>query len=154
MVATLVDRKERQWDLRLDAPTVKRIAEKTGIKLTDLTSDPFLRLATDPVLLIDVVWLVVEKQAKELGISDVEFGEECPDIDSVASSLVECVLDFFPQSRRSELQSLISETAETHSLAIAETIKQMQADRPKTAKSAARTAMRQMAKLLDNTESQ
>lgn len=138
--------------MRLDAPTAKRIAEKTGVKLTDLTSDPFLRLSTDPILLIDVVWLVVEKQAKQLQVSDVEFGESCPDIDDVATALVSCVLDFFPQSRRSELQSLISETAETHGLAIAETIQQMKAERTKTAKAAAKRAMRQMARTLESTE--
>lgn len=150
MSATFQDRKSRTWELRLDAPTAKRIAEVTGVKLTDLATDPFLRLSTDPILLVDVIWLLVEKRAQELGIADTEFGENCPDIDILANALVECVLGFFPLSRRSQLRSLISETQETHEQAIAETLSQMQTERGRMAETIATGAVRQLRKSLDS----
>lgn len=149
--ATITDRQGKTWDLRLDGPLVKRIHEVTGVKLTDLSKDPMLTLMSDPVLLVDTVWLIVEKQANAAEVTSSEFGERAPDIDAMAAAMVECVLNFFPASRRSQLRSLICETQETHSQAMEETISQLRADREKNAKAMAKQATSQLTRSLEST---
>jgi len=72
-----------------------------------LKADPFEQLALDPLLLVDVLWLICETQATERGVTSEVFGESLGDrIDEAVVALEAAVVNFFPASKRSLLQSL------------------------------------------------
>lgn len=125
-MAIFKDQAGRSWEIRLDAPLVKRVKEITGIALTDLRKDPFVELSLDPILLVDTLWLLCERQAKELGVTDVQFGEGIGDnITGAAAALEAAVVDFFPASRRSEIQSLLKTMGEESTKGIQTAIQRM-----------------------------
>lgn len=88
---TFTDTHDRVWSIRLNFGDLKRVLTLTGINLAkpgrkvtkesdldNLTEEEMpvhLRLASDPILLMDVVYALVEPQAKEKGVSSDQFGE-------------------------------------------------------------------------------
>ncbi len=67
-----IDKRKRDWTIHVDAASIKNVCEVLGVDLGDRAS--FKRLADDPVLLCNVLFVLCEDQAKERGISDVQFG--------------------------------------------------------------------------------
>lgn len=125
-MAGFKDATGRAWELKLDAPLVKRIKSMCGITLTDLKADPFLELAIDPVKLVDVLYLCVERQAIDAGVSDVQFGEGLGESIAEATAALEAaVVDFFPATMRSSLQSLLSKSRSMQEKTLASTMQKL-----------------------------
>jgi hypothetical protein len=152
--AQFTDLSGHVWTIRLDAPLVRHIAEVTGIKLTDLKSDPFLQLSTDPILLVDVLWLLVEDQAKASGVSDVEFGRALGDkIDEATEAMQEAIVGFSHSSRRSLLRSLLAENATMQTEAMEAAMAGLKTDRTKIIQALANRSRAEMMRLLASTDS-
>ena len=109
-MASFKDPTNRVWHLSLDAPLINKVRKACDIDLADSEGKSYQRLANDPVLLVDVLWVLVQKQAQGEGVSDEEFGRLLvgDPIEAATSALLEAIVDFFP-SRRRELVKAVAE---------------------------------------------
>lgn len=143
----------RNWEIKLDAPLVKRIKALCGLTLTDLKADPFLELAVDPVKLVDVLWLCCETQAQAVGVTDVNFGENLGEQIADATAALECaVIDFFPPGMQSSLRSLLEKNRRIQTRTMERTIENL--DEDEVSELIARTARESMLASLENTNSE
>ena len=108
MTQTFKDNQGRDWAIRLHGPVIKDIQETFGFKLTSLDADPINQLANDPVMLVDVLFLLCEAQAKERGMDSRAFGE-CldPGLDEPIAALTEALINFFPSGKRLAIRSAL-----------------------------------------------
>ena len=108
----------REWRLVINVNEVKRVRAALGIDLANVISigkdgavvDGFIdRLANDPCLLVDILWVLVEAQAKEAGISDVEFGSSLAgeSIETATRAFLDELVDFFPGARHLFLKKIL-----------------------------------------------
>lgn len=111
-MASFKDKTGRSWTIELDAPLIRRVRELFGLNLVDLRADPFDRLANDPILQVDVLWILCQEEAKSRSMTDEDFGRALgPDLESSALALQEAVVNFFQPAKRSFIRSLIEEHA-------------------------------------------
>lgn len=142
----------REWTIRLDAPLVKRVQKTCGILLTDLRADPFLELAANPVLLVDVLYVCCEKQAKAQSITDEQFGESLgASIADATAALEAAITDFFPPHLRSSLTSLRAKTHQMQTAAMTAAMQEM--DNPEIANALAKRAKAEMLTALESIRS-
>ena len=106
------DSADREWIVSVTVGAIKNIRTALGVDLADPSQAVMERLADDPVLLVDLLWLLCEKQAKEIGITPEQFGESLvgDPIDAATNAMVEAIADFFPGPRRSLLQRANAKT--------------------------------------------
>lgn len=150
--ASFTDKNGTEWTIALDAPLVKRVRDVCGVMLTDLRSDPFLKLSSDVILLVDVLWLLCEDQAKEQSITSEQFGKSITDeqIDSAAGALVVAVANFCPTSRRSLLRSLLASNEQMQTDAMKMAINDLEENRGKLTQAMAMRTKAELKKLLDS----
>lgn len=121
-MSSFTDESDRKWVLRVDVAAIKSVRDALKFNLGDLgeTADNFLRLADDPCLLCDVLYLLCEDQAKERNISDTDFGRLLAGdvIFNATVALEEAITDFFPQAKRSLLQRLRKKTDRVQTMGI------------------------------------
>ena len=102
------DLQKRRWTVALTISTVKRIRDATGVDLLRVIDEPDLlkQLAADPIQLVDVLWVIVQPQAREQGVSDEQFGESLAgeEIEHATAAFLEALVDFFPGARRGTLR--------------------------------------------------
>ena len=103
------DEAGRDWTIRVDVTAVKNVRE-LDVDLGNIgkAADNFIRLADDPVLLCNVLYVLCEEQAKDRDISDEDFGRLLAGdvIGDAAMALEEAITNFFPQQKRSLMQRL------------------------------------------------
>lgn len=100
---TFTDTTGRCWRLAIHAPAIKRVRALTGVDLMDAVGGGLLaRLGADVVLLVDVLYALCEPQARELEVSDVQFGESLggDTIEEATTAFLEELLGFFPKAPR------------------------------------------------------
>ncbi len=66
------DKRKRDWTINVNAANIRNVREALGVDLGERAS--FKRLARDPSLLCNVLYVLCEDQAKGRGISEVDFG--------------------------------------------------------------------------------
>jgi len=102
------DNEGREWHLAVNVATVKRLRQsELAVDLLDLVDgrEPerslLVRLAADPVLLVDVLYVICQPEAEKRGVSDVEFGEAMAGevIDRATEALLAEITDFTPNRR-------------------------------------------------------
>lgn len=116
------DSKGRTWAVKLDAPTIRAVRTTfDGLDLASRDCTTYDKLANDPVLLVDVLYTICEKQATAAGVSDVDFGEALVGdaIDHACSALLEGLLDFLPQRTRALLTAIAKKNEKIRDHAIA-----------------------------------
>src|SRR5574344_83102 len=112
------DRSGQDWQIVLNVYQMKPIRAALGIDLVnvitldkdrDVKVDVIDRIASDPCLLADILWVLVEGQAKELGIGDVEFGSALAGeaTEDAARAFLDELVDFFPGAKRLFLRKAI-----------------------------------------------
>ena len=107
------DASGREWSTAVTGATIKRVKELTDVLLTDAaTGDLWGRLATDVILLCDVLYAVCKPQCDERGVSDCQFGELLAGevIDAAHESLERDLIDFFPSRRRDPIRRMAAAT--------------------------------------------
>lgn len=99
----------RTWNVSVNIGTVKRIKTLAGV---DLLQDSGLveRLASDYVLLCDILYVVCKPQADQDGVSDEQFAEAIHGdvIEAAADAFVQELVDFFPQAKRTVLSKAMT----------------------------------------------
>lgn len=67
-----------RWVLELNAWTLKRVRTLAGVEINKWTGkdtiDRMIELFGDPILFVDVLYVLCEEQCKERGITDERFG--------------------------------------------------------------------------------
>ena len=108
MTPTFKDAKGNEWAIKLNGPVIKDIQDTFKFKLTSLDADPINQLANDPVMLVDVLFLLCETQAKERQLDSRAFGEILePGLDGPIAALTEALINFFPSGKRSAIRSAL-----------------------------------------------
>lgn len=97
------DNEGRSWNLSVDHTSIKRVRATLDVNLLDAVGGDLIeRLATDPILLVDVVYVICQPEVEKRELSDEEFGRSMAGeaIDSAAAALMEDLIDFFPNRQR------------------------------------------------------
>lgn len=120
-MATFKDNQDREWVLRLDAPTIRMVRnELDGLNLADLEGKTYEKLVADPVLLVDTLWLLCKDQAKAAGIDDLSFASRIVGdaIERASDAMLESIADFFPTKKREILHALAKQQREVRELGL------------------------------------
>lgn len=123
---TFTDNAKRDWTVEINVSTVKRLRSAIGLDLMQaLGGDVLERLASDPILLVDALYVTCKPQADERGVSDEEFGRalfgDC--IEKAGEAFFAEVLDFFPQRQRQVLAKMLAKVEEAQDLAAGRAMK-------------------------------
>ena len=99
------DKNKNDWILNLTVGTAKRVKADCGIDLiniidikTGAEKSILEELATNPILLVDVLFSLCRKQAEEKGIDDFAFADifDGETIQNASEALVEEIINFSP----------------------------------------------------------
>jgi len=112
------DTKGRTWDIELNVRQMKRVRDILGIDLVNIIStgkdgavatDTLDRVANDPILLVDILWVLCEGQAKSAGVTDEDFGSSLAgeSIAEATRAFLDELADFFPGARRLFLRKAV-----------------------------------------------
>ncbi len=118
---TFTDNTGRTWTLSVTVGTIKRVRALCGIDLANIITvtpgdrpnvDLLEQLASDPVLLVDVLYAVCKPEADSKGVSDEDFGRAMAGdaIELATSALLDEVIDFFPATKRQVFQKILTAT--------------------------------------------
>ena len=102
----------REYLVRLDAPKIRDVRADLSIDLGAVDFGPIAqKLASDPVLLVDVLWVLCRDQCTQAGIDAKHFGESLVGdaIDAASTALIMARADFSP----ARMRKLILQTMET-----------------------------------------
>ena len=112
------DTKERVWEVELNVRQMKRVRDALGIDLVNViqagrdgtvATDTLDRVANDPILLVDILWVLCEGQAKAAGVTDEDFGSSLAgdSIETATRAFLDELVDFFPGARRLILKKAV-----------------------------------------------
>lgn len=114
------DNLSRTWDIDVHVASIKRVRSLLDIDLLQIVEDRcelLARLADDPVLLVDVLYVICKPAADSQSISDEDFGRAMSG-DALLSgfeALLKGLEDFFQDARRR--QAVTQVIAKTRRLA-------------------------------------
>jgi hypothetical protein len=120
---TFTDSAGRPWSVVVNVSVVKRVKSMLGIDLLSIgDGDLWQRLATDPVCLVDTLFVICKPEAEAAGVTDEQFGAGLVGdvIDAATKALLEEIADFFPQARRGLLRKAMQKTEQLQALTMAE----------------------------------
>ena len=112
------DNQKRTWQIALNVYEMKRIRAALGIDLVNVITldkngevkvDLIDRIANDPCLLVDILWVLCEAEAKEDGVTDVDFGSSLAGdaIEEATKAFLDELVDFFPGAKRLFLKKAV-----------------------------------------------
>lgn len=118
---TFNDNTGRSWTLSVTVGTIKRVRALCGVDLANIITlepgkqpkvDLLERLASDPVLLVDVLYAVCKPEADTRNVSDEEFGRAMAGdaIEFATAALLDEVIDFFPEAKRRVFRKILDAT--------------------------------------------
>ena len=112
------DTKGRTWKVELNVRQMKRVRDALGVDLVNViearrdgsvAADTLERVANDPVLLADILWVLCEGEAKPAGVTDDDFGSSLAGdaISEATRAFLDELVDFFPGARRLFLRKAV-----------------------------------------------
>ena len=115
---TFKDNAGRTWSVTLNVLQMKRIRAHLGIDLVNVITldaggkvkvDLVDRIANDPCLLVDILWVCVEEEAKAAGVTDEQFGRSLAGdaIEDATRAFLDELVDFFPGAKRLFLKKAV-----------------------------------------------
>jgi hypothetical protein len=109
---TFRDNAGRTWTVAVDVAAVKRVRSVLNVDLLEYVDGSLLqRLAVDPVLLCDVLYVVCKPEADRLGVSDEDFGRAMGGdvIEHATRAFMEALVSFSPNPRdRANLKRVLN----------------------------------------------
>lgn len=102
---TFQDNQDRKWDLAVNVSAIKRLRDVLNVDLMQVIEGDLLqKLYSDPIMLVDVVYVLCQPQAEKAEVTDVQFGEAMGGdaLELATAALVEEIIDFFPNRRDRE----------------------------------------------------
>lgn len=106
------DTKGREWTIVVDVGQIKTVRDLVGVDLHSLFKDEAKRVLSDPILLVDTLYALCRQQCAGRQMSDVDFGQSFDGdvLEAAANALLDAVIDFFPQSRRTILRATVTKS--------------------------------------------
>jgi hypothetical protein len=104
-VKPFTDSQGRTWNVTINVSAIKRVRDILGVDLLDVANGDLLsRLADDPCVLVDVLYVLCKPDADAKGITDEDFGRGMVGgaLDEASSALMKELLDFFPSAQRAK----------------------------------------------------
>ena len=112
------DTKGRTWKVELNVRQMKRVRDALGVDLVNViearrdgtvAADTLERVANDPVLLADILWVLCAGEAKAAGVTDDDFGSALAgdSISEATRAFLDELVDFFPGARRLFLRKAV-----------------------------------------------
>ncbi|MGD9128691.1 MAG: hypothetical protein PVH19_15045 [Planctomycetia bacterium] len=108
---TFKDNADRSWTITINVAAIKRVRSLLDVNLMEAVEGDLLeRLATDPILLCDVVYVLCKPEADNQGVTDEQFGQAMAGdaIEHATTALLEELVDFFPLAKRRVLQKALT----------------------------------------------
>ena len=116
---TFKDNEGRTWSVALNVHQMKRVRAHLGIDLVNVIAldpdgkvkvDLVDRIAGDPCLLVDILWVCVEEEAKAAGVTDEQFGRSLAgdSIEEATRAFLDELVDFFPGAKRLFLNKAVA----------------------------------------------
>lgn len=109
-MARFKDNAGREWSLSLNVNILKQVRSELEVDLLDLAHGAVLdRLANDPALLVDVLYLIAKPQAERASVTAEQFGEAMVGdaLDAASEALIEALVEFLPSKKRGLLRKLM-----------------------------------------------
>lgn len=123
----------RDWSVAIDTHAIKRVRDHTGLLLTKVVEDRSLvEQLADPIMLVDVLFVVCKPEADQRGVSDEQFasGLVGDAIDHATDALIGALADFFPSARASLLRTAWGKARTAEERATARAMANLQAIDP------------------------
>lgn len=117
---SFTDTQGREWTPAVDVNAVKRVRAMTKVDLlTALEGTLLPRLRDDPVLLVDVLFVLCDAQAERQSVTSEQFGQAMAGdvIDAATEALLQNLVDFFPKARRRPLLAGLAKMSQATNLA-------------------------------------
>ena len=118
---TFKDNAGRTWTVTVNVDAIKRVRTALDVNLMAAVEGDLLeRLANDPVLLCDVIYVVCKPEADAQQITDEDFGRAMAGdaIEHATAVLLEELVDFFPQGRRQVLHRALAKLKDLETRAV------------------------------------
>lgn len=114
---TFKDSAGRTWKIDINVAQVKRVKSALSLDLLGLVDDrmrPLEQLLSDPVKLVDLIYVLCSEQVEKDGVSDEQFGRAMAGdvIEAAAEAFVGALSDFFPSRQRQALQLVMRKQTE------------------------------------------
>ncbi|TXH55091.1 MAG: hypothetical protein E6Q97_09510 [Desulfurellales bacterium] len=115
MAHSFKDAAGRDWQVHVTVGTIKRVRDSLQVDLGRLFDDqlkPLDALLSDPVKLVDVLYVAVKPDADRLGVTDAMFGESLIGdvLERAGEALVGAAIDFQPNAEwRKVLTSTVAQ---------------------------------------------
>ena len=111
---TFKDNLDREWSIDFTTNTISRVRSLTGFDPMGLAGGDFLEKIGDPVNLANVLYAICKPQVDERKLTDEDFGRGLRGnaIADAQNTLLEDLIDFFPNARRQTLRSLLAKGRE------------------------------------------
>ncbi|QDU39670.1 hypothetical protein Mal4_40160 [Maioricimonas rarisocia] len=112
-MSNFTDRTGRTWQVDVNVAAVKRVRDTLGINLLAVLDDGARLLADlhdDPILLVDVLYVICRPEAETAGVDDEAFGRAMSGDALLAAhaALIEGLEGFFPNpGQRAVLKTLV-----------------------------------------------
>lgn len=112
-MARFTDNRQRAWLVEINYATIKAVRARLGLDLLKLVEDrmqPLAELLRDAVRLIDVLYVVCERQCKEANVSDEDFGRALAGdaLEEAADAFMQGLVAFFPKRQREALSTALA----------------------------------------------
>lgn len=118
---SFTDNTGRSWVIQVTVGTIKRVRALCNVDLANIiTLEPGMtpkidlleQLASDPVLLVDVLYAICKEEADNRNVSDEDFGRSMAGdaIELATAALLDEVIDFFPEVKRKIFKKILDAT--------------------------------------------
>ena len=122
------DTQGRAWALVVNVSAIKRVRDVLGVDLLDVANGELLsRLADDPCVLVDVLFVLCKPEADAKGVSDEDFGRGMVGVvlDEASAALMRELLDFFPSTQRARALGKMARKIVEQEAALAQAVEAM-----------------------------
>ncbi len=111
---TFKDALDREWSIEITVGEIRRLRKELGINLTavfDRDSNVLQALASDPVILVDTLCILLEDTIKKRGLDEQSFnaGLVGDGIERAVNCLVDAIVLFSPPHQREMLSAIWAE---------------------------------------------
>ena len=105
------DNQDRRYTIDLTIGSAKRVRDTVGVNLLRILDEPQMLadLSGDPIQFVDMLYVLVQPQVKEYGLTDEQFGESLAgdSIEAATNAFLEALVAFFPPARRAALRKIL-----------------------------------------------
>jgi hypothetical protein len=118
---TFTDNASRTWTVTVNVDAIKRVKGTLGVNLLEAIEGKLLdRLATDPVLLCDILYVLCKAQADAQNVTDEDFGRSMAGdvIEQATTAFLEELAGFFPKGRRDLLTKALGKLTKLEAIAL------------------------------------